>query len=151
MTDFPILWWHWLVIGLVLVALEIAAAGGFYIIFFGIAALIIAGLYGIGLSEPLWFQIVLFAILSIGSLALFRNPLMRMLKIDRGELDLDNLLGEIGTAIDDIEPGGLGRVELRGTAWTARNTGVVAIAKGHRSIVVERDRLTLFIRSEEAA
>lgn len=31
-------WWHWLVLGLVLVALEMAAAGGFYVIFFGIAS-----------------------------------------------------------------------------------------------------------------
>ena len=37
-------WWQWLVVGLVLVALEMAAAGGFYIIFFGIAAIAIAGL-----------------------------------------------------------------------------------------------------------
>ena len=39
------LWWHWLVIGLILVALEMAASGGFYVIFFGIAALAIAGLH----------------------------------------------------------------------------------------------------------
>ena len=32
-------WWHWLVLGLVLVALELAASGGFYVIFFGIAVL----------------------------------------------------------------------------------------------------------------
>lgn len=145
------LWWHWLVIGLVLVALEMAAAGGFFIIFFGIGALLIAGLYTLGLTGPLWLQIVLFALLSIGSLLVFRNPLMRLLRIDRGEVDMDNLLGEIGTALDDIEPGAVGRLELRGSTWTARNTGVVAIARGHRSIVVERDRLTLFIRSEEAA
>lgn len=144
-------WWHWLVIGLVLVGLEMAAAGGFFIIFFGVGALIIAALHLLGLSGPLWLQIVLFAILSIGSLLVFRNPLMRMLKIDRGEVDLDNLLGEIGTALDDIAPGAIGRLELRGSTWTARNTGVVPIGRGHRSIVVERDRLTLFIRSEEAA
>jgi len=37
-------WWQWLVLGLVLVALEMAASGGFYVIFFGIAALAIGGL-----------------------------------------------------------------------------------------------------------
>ena len=36
-----ILWWHWLVLGLLLVLAELAASGGFYIIFFGIAALIV--------------------------------------------------------------------------------------------------------------
>ena len=30
------LWWHWIVLGLVLAALEMAGAGGFFIIFFGV-------------------------------------------------------------------------------------------------------------------
>ena len=145
------LWWHWLVIGLALVALEMATAGGFFVIFFGVAALLIAGLHLLGLTGPLWLDIAMFSVFSVGSLVLFRNPLMRMLNISGGSVDLDNLLGEIGTAIDDIEPGAIGRLELRGALWTARNTGTIAIARGHRSIVVERDRLTLFIRSEEAA
>ena len=34
-----ILWWHWLALGLVLVALEMTTAGGFYMVFFGIAAI----------------------------------------------------------------------------------------------------------------
>ncbi len=32
-----ILWWHWLVLGLFLVLVELAAAGGFYVIFFGVS------------------------------------------------------------------------------------------------------------------
>ena len=36
-----ILWWHWLVLGLVLVVAEMASAGGFYIIFFGIGAIVV--------------------------------------------------------------------------------------------------------------
>jgi len=145
------LWWHWLVIGLALIALEMATPGGFFVIFFGVGALLIAGLHMVGITGPLWLHVALFSVFSVGSLLLFRNPLLRMLDISGGSVDLDNLLGEIGTAIDDIEPGAIGRLELRGAMWTARNTGTVAIARGHRSIVVERDRLTLFIRSEEAA
>ena len=34
-------WWHWIVVGLILIALEMAASGGFYVIFFGIAAIAI--------------------------------------------------------------------------------------------------------------
>ena len=45
-------WWQWLVVGLVLVALEMAASGGFYVIFFGIAALAIGGLHLFGLAGP---------------------------------------------------------------------------------------------------
>ena len=69
------LWWHWLVIGLILVALEMAASGGFYVIFFGIAALAIAGLHVLDWAGPVWFQLVLFSSISIGSLLVFRGPL----------------------------------------------------------------------------
>ena len=78
-----IAWWHWLALGLILVALEMAASGGFYIIFFGIAAIAISLLSIVDLSGPVWVQLVLFAVLSVGSLLLFRNPLLRWLKLDR--------------------------------------------------------------------
>ena len=61
-------WWQWLVLGLVLVALEMAASGGFYVIFFGIAALAIGGLHLFGLAGPAWFQFLLFSVLSVASL-----------------------------------------------------------------------------------
>jgi membrane protein implicated in regulation of membrane protease activity len=76
---------------------------------------------------------------------------MRTLKIGDGEADLDTLVGEIGVPLDDIAPGAVGRLELRGTTWTARNTGLAVLAKGRRCVVVSRDRLTLFVQAEEAA
>ena len=45
-------WWYWLVLGLVLVALEMASSGGFYIIFFGVAAVVVALLAATGLAAP---------------------------------------------------------------------------------------------------
>ena len=145
------LWWHWLVVGLALIALEMAASGGFYVIFFGIAALLVAGLHALGMTGPLWLHIMLFSVFSVGSLMLFRHPLMRMLKVGGGATDLDTLVGEVGTAMDEIAPGAIGRIELRGSTWTARNAGAIAIGRGRRSVVVDRDRLTLFVRAEEAA
>ena len=68
------LWWHWLVIGLILVALEMAASGGFYVIFFGIAALAIAGLHVFDAAGPVWVQLLLFSLISVGSLLFFREP-----------------------------------------------------------------------------
>lgn len=143
-------WWHWLVVGLILVALEMVAAGGFYVIFFGVAALAIAGLHALDLAGPLWLQFLLFSVLSVASLVLFRNPLMRTLKLDQGAADIDTLAGEAGVAIDEILPGGLGRVELRGTGWTARNIGNTTLERGRRCVVVRRETLTLFVTAEEA-
>jgi inner membrane protein len=144
-------WWHWLVAGLVLIALEMAASGGFYIIFFGVAALVISLLHVLGLAGPLWFQLLLFSVFSVLSLVLFRNPLMRALHLDRGAANVDTLVGEAGVAIDVIQTGGLGRIELRGSGWTARNVGEMTLTPGHRCIVTRTEGLTLFVRAEEAA
>jgi inner membrane protein len=143
-------WWYWLVLGLVLIALEMVSAGGFYIIFFGVAAVVVAGLAGAGLIAANWLQWLLFSVFSVMSLVLFRNPLMRTLNLGAGAADIDTLAGETGTALEDMSAGANGRVELRGTTWSARNTGSTPLARGHRCVVVRAERLTLLVKPEEA-
>jgi membrane protein implicated in regulation of membrane protease activity len=143
-------WWYWLVLGLVLVALEMASAGGFFIIFFGVAAIIIAPLAATVLSDLVWVQWLLFSILSVASLVFFRNPLMRRLNLSAGSADIDTLAGETGTALDDIGAGANGHVELRGTTWNARNAGSMPLVRGRRCVVVRAEKLTLFVKAEEA-
>lgn len=140
--------WQWLVLGLVLVALEMAAAGGFYIIFFGVAAIGVALLRMLGLIEPTWIQLLLFSVFSVASLMLFRRPLLKWLQV--GASDIDTLVGEVALPLDDIAPGTVGRVELRGTTWSARNIGSGVLARGRRAVVVRTEQLTLFIKAEEA-
>jgi membrane protein implicated in regulation of membrane protease activity len=143
-------WWYWLLIGLVLVALEMAAAGGFYVIFFGIAALAIAGLRVVDLAGPAWVQLLLFSVISVVSLLVFRQRLLRQWQTP-GVADVDSLVGETAVALEDIAAGTVGRVELRGSAWSARNSTGAVIGKGRRCTVVRTDRLMLFIKPEEAA
>jgi membrane protein implicated in regulation of membrane protease activity len=64
---------------------------------------------------------------------------------------LERLAGETGTALDDMGAGANGHVELRGTTWSARNTGSTPLPRGHRCVVVRADRLTLLVKAEEAA
>ena len=144
------LWWHWLLLGLVLTALEFAASGGFYIIFFGIAAIIVALLSVMDVAGPLWFQLLLFSALSVASLMFFRNPMMRRLNLDGAGPDVDTLAGETCSAIDPLSPGGNGRVELRGSPWSARNVGTTPLPSGARCTVVRSERLTLLVKAEEA-
>jgi inner membrane protein len=141
-------WWHWLVLGLILVALELAASGGFYVIFFGIAALAIAFLHLLDLAGPIWVQILLFALISIAALLLFRKPVLRWLQLDGAGADVDSLVGDVAVPLDEIPPGEIGRAELRGTVWTARNRAAVALRKGQRCTVVAVDRLTIFLEPE---
>jgi membrane protein implicated in regulation of membrane protease activity len=144
------LWWHWLLLGVVLIALEMAASGGFYIIFFGIAAVVIALLEIAGLGAPLWLQLLLFSVLSVASLLFFRNPIMRRLNLSAGAADIDTLATETGSVIEPMAPGANGRVEVRGTPWSARNVGVTPLSSGARCVVVRSERLTLLVKAEEA-
>ncbi len=48
----PMAWWLWLLLGLVLAALELASTGGFYLIFFGVSAMFIGLMGAIGLAGP---------------------------------------------------------------------------------------------------
>lgn len=143
-------WWHWLVVGLVLVALEMAASGGFYVIFFGVAALAIGGLHLLGIAGPMWFQLLLFSVLSVVSLLVFRKPILRWLEVDKPGTDVDSLVGETAVPLETIASGGVGRAELRGSVWTARNTDAAPLAAGQRCTVAAVDRLMIHIKAEGA-
>ena len=123
-------WWHWIVVGLILIALEMAASGGFYVIFFGIAAIAIGLLHALDLAGPLWFQFLLFSAISMGSLVLFRRPFMRWMKLDMPGSDVDSMIGETAVPLEDIDAGAVGRAELRGTVWSARRPRPPPSAKG---------------------
>ena len=141
-------WWHWLVLGLILVAAEMAASGGFYVIFFGIAALAIAGLHALDVAGPIWVQLILFSLIAVGSLLFFRGPLLRWMELDKAGKDVDSLVGDTAVPLDDILPGAVGRAELRGAVWSARNQGATSLARGQRCTVVDVNRLMIFIRAE---
>ncbi len=143
-------WWHWLVIGLVLIGLEMAASGGFYVIFFGVAALAIGGLHMFGIAGPAWFQFLLFSVLSVASLLVFRRPILRWLEVDKAGTDVDSLVGETAIPLEAIAVGAVGRAELRGTVWSARNTDAAPLAQGQRCTVAAVDRLMIFIKAEGA-
>lgn len=145
-----ILWWHWLVIGLLLVLAELATAGGFYVIFFGIAALTVGVLSGFEIVEPLWVQLLLFSLISIASLLVFRARLLKWFQHDPQQPQIDTLVGEIGVASDELAPGTVGKVEVRGAAWSARNATGALVLRGTRVRVVRVDGLTLHIEPEGA-
>jgi membrane protein implicated in regulation of membrane protease activity len=143
-----LLWWHWLVLGMVLVVAEMAAAGGFYIIFFGIGGLVVGALAAFGLAGPVWMQILLFSLISVASLALFRGRMLKTFQPDPQAPLVDALVGEVGVAVDDVSPGAIGKVELRGSSWSARNEAGVTVPRGARCRVTRVDGLMLVIVPE---
>lgn len=143
-------WWLWLVLGLVLAGLELMTPGGLYLIFFGISAMLVGLLSAVGLVQPLWLQVVLFTVLALFALGLFRRALLARLRRDAPSAPVDGLVGETAVTLEDIPAGGEGRVELRGSAWQARNTGLHSLTAGEHCIVERVDGLTLWVRGNEA-
>ena len=143
-------WWHWAVLGLALGLLELATPGGFFILFFGIGALLVSVLVMLGVGGPLWLQWILFAVLSVVTLYSFRGPLLRRLRASEHKGAIDSLTADIAVAKEDILPGAVGRAELRGTSWSALNVGLAALHRGQRCAVRKVDGLTLHISAEGA-
>ena len=137
----------WLAAGLALVVAELATPGGFVIIFFGVAALLIGvlGLLGVVSSAPL--QFLLFSVLSVGSLALLRARLQSRLRTP-GASNVDSLIGDLAIPQERLSPGVVGKVEVRGSTWSARNTSSVTLDPGQRARVAAVDGLTLAVIPE---
>ena len=141
-------WWIWILLGLVLLALEVAVPGGIIMLFFGVAALIVGALVGVGFGGPPWFQYLFFSIFAIVSLLTLRGPILKRIAATSGNADkIDTLLGQSVITLGSIAPGEEGKVELRGTTWTARNTGDSLLNKGQKCEVKKVDVLKLFVRS----
>ena len=72
-------WWVWVVFGLGLSAIELVTPGGFVVIFFGVSAVAVGLLTGVGLASAPWLQWLLFPVLALVALRLFRTPLLEEL------------------------------------------------------------------------
>jgi membrane protein implicated in regulation of membrane protease activity len=140
-------WWLWVALGLVLGAIELATPGGFFVIFFSVAALAIGLVQLAGLELPAWGQWLVFPILALGALRVFRRPLLDRLQSNTVG-DVDPIVSELAVPVADIEPGQHGRAELRGALWNAHNVGGTAVTAGQRCRVVAVNGLQLDIRPE---
>lgn len=144
------LWWHWIAIGLVLAGLELLTPGGFFIIFFGVGALVVGLLSLVGLDGPLWVQWLLFTVLSVGALVLFRKPLLARVRLPDTGTPVDSLVGEVAMPEADIAPGAVGRAQLRGATWQARNVSATTAVRGERCRVMRVDGLLIDIDNQGA-
>jgi membrane protein implicated in regulation of membrane protease activity len=140
-------WWMWLAGGLVLIVIELATPSGFFVMFFGLGALTVGVLSRLGIGGAPWLEWLLFTAASVAYLLLFRGRLARRLHHPESN-NVDSLVGELAVPRERILPGEVGRVELRGTTWTARNVAREAIEPGRRCRVTGVDGLMLFVQPE---
>jgi membrane protein implicated in regulation of membrane protease activity len=141
-------WWGWVALGVLLLAAELGAVDAeFYLVFLGLSALVV-GLVGLaGFGGPIWLQWLLFAALALVSLVFFRRKLYARLRRAEGELG-EGVSGEWAVAQGRIEPGALGRAELRGSVWSARNAGGAPIEDGERVRVERVEGVLLHLRPD---
>ena len=137
----------WLAAGLVLVVAELATPGGFVIIFFGIGALAVGALAMLGLVTSVPLQFLWFAVLSVASLALLRGRVQSRLRTPPSS-NVDSLVGVVAMVQERMAPRAIGRVEVRGSMWAARNTSDVTLDPGQRALVAAVDGLTLGVVPE---
>ena len=143
-------WWVWLVVSLVLLLLELATPGGFYFVFFGVSALLVGVLTALGITTTDWVEWLLFSAFAIVATALFRRPLLKRFGADLPGVEVDTLVGETAMLLEEIQPGGLGKGELRGTSWNVCNQGRDELRRGQRCRVQRVDGLTLFVNGTES-
>jgi membrane protein implicated in regulation of membrane protease activity len=141
-------WWGWIVIGALLLGAEAFVDSQFYLAIFGAAAVLVGAAGLAGLSGPVWLQWALFGALSIALLVGFRRRLYQRVRSVAAE-GYQALVGETATAREPIAAGALGRAELRGALWSARNVGPAPLAAGQRARVARVDGLTLELQGED--
>jgi membrane protein implicated in regulation of membrane protease activity len=140
-------WWSWCILGFVLLGLELLAIDAqFYLVFAGVAAIVVGLLGLVGIALPEWAQWIAFAVLSLVAMFTIRRQIYeKLLSKPGGKVSTDiHQHVVIGQA---LEPGKSCRIEYRGSGWTAINVGKEPIAAGGEARIESIDGLTLHVRA----
>ncbi len=142
--------WFWLALAIGLLVVEIVTTQ-FITIWFAISAGVVAIITALADGFPVYWQIIIFVVLSV-ALLLATRPLVKKLLKKRTEAqktNLDLLIGNEAIVVEEIENiSGKGAVKLRGTTWSAKSEdnqvikeGEIVIFKkieGNKAIVVPK-------------
>jgi len=143
---FGMSWSFWLIFGLGLLVFEILTPGGFFTVFFGLAAFVVAALVWTGVLDSGAGQWLTFGILGT-VLILVLRPVVRK-RFETNTPKVDQLVGQTAIAIETLDMNGRGKVELRGTSWSAVYAGSGSVLKGDRLRVTKVDGLSLVVEKE---
>ena len=139
------LWQLWIVVGVILLALEIFIPG-FFVACLGMAFLVTAVPAFFGGNVKL--QIVIFSLASIVIFFGLRPFFLKYLSPDKHttRTNTDALIGRIGVVLEAIDPNTYsGRVKVGGEDWRAISNSEKAIAVGEKIVVTKVDGTKLFV------
>lgn len=123
----------WLIVGLLLIAAEVLS-GDFVLIMLGAAALAAAG--SAALSAPIWVDVLVFAVTSLGLITLARPVLKH--RLQPAEITLTNaqaLLGGQAVVVETVDAQ-RGQVKLNGEIWSARAFDEAEVLEPGRAVTV---------------
>jgi membrane protein implicated in regulation of membrane protease activity len=138
----------WFIIALVLFLLELVVPG-FVIFFFGIGALVTA-LVCLIAHPGINIQIIIFAVISVLSLLALRKLIQKKLfysKESRSDAVEDEFTGKEAVAITDFGSDKKGKVEFKGTNWTAESES--EIKAGQTVIIIEKESFKLIVEPKK--
>ncbi|MGH8217443.1 MAG: NfeD family protein [Steroidobacteraceae bacterium] len=138
-------WWAWMIGGVILLGAELAFIDAqFYLVFVGVASIVV-GLLVASMAIDQWAQWGLFAILSIGSMVLFRGRIYRRLRGHAPEIHAGPTGGLLTLPVA-LAPGESCRTEHAGSFWMVQNIGAEPLPSGARVHIVRVQGLTLLVR-----
>jgi membrane protein implicated in regulation of membrane protease activity len=140
-------WWSWCIFGVVLLGLELFAIDAqFYLVFAGIAAIVVGLLGLVGITLPEWAQWIGFGALALVAMFTIRRQIYeKLLSKPSGKVNTD--IHQHVVVAQVLAPGTSCRIEYRGTGWTALNIGKEAIPAGGEARIESIDGLTLHVRA----
>lgn len=132
--------WIWGILGLALLGIEMLT-GTMYVLWFGIAAIIISVLLWLIPDMPVALQLFLFAALSTGSLVIWRrNYKKNSTDLYIGQSQSDEI-GRIGTIIETVTPHQNGRIQFAQGVMGSREW----VAVSHEEIETGADAVIIAI------
>ena len=129
--------WNWGILGLLLLAVELAT-GTLYILWFGIAALIVALLLWLIPDLMLPLQLFLFAVLSIGTLVVWKKYEKRLPPLSRLGQSQGEEIGREGVITTPVAPQRNGRIQFTQGLMGSREWAAISseeLAVGDHAIV----------------
>jgi membrane protein implicated in regulation of membrane protease activity len=140
-----ILWWHWVVLGIVLTLLELAVPS-FFLVWFGLGALIVGGLAVFFPSIPFAFQILMWTASSLLFVWLWFKVFKPTMYKSRAGMARGSLIGEVGLVTRDIRPYEKGQIRfqkpiLGDEVWESVSDQEIRVGERVRVLDVEGNTL----------
>jgi membrane protein implicated in regulation of membrane protease activity len=140
-------WWGWGILGMALLCVELLAVDAqFYLVFAGLAAIIVGLLGLVGLELPVAGQWLLFAALAVAAMFTLRRPIYAKL-MNKPFANVSTDLDQRVVLAQELAPGKTCRIEYRGSGWTALNIGDQSIPSGGAARIDSIDGVTLRVRA----